>query len=96
MNLKDLRNLDRDDLLAMLGLETKSSTAGWLAGTLGTFGLGILVGAGVALMLAPRPGRELRGAIRSRLRRAPEDLGEAIEMGRDALSGEGSTANKTY
>jgi len=96
MNLKTLKNMDKEDILGLLGLETKSSTAGWLAGTLGTFGLGILVGAGVALMLAPKPGRELRGDIRNRLRRAPEDLGEAISMGRDALSGEGGTANKTY
>ena len=87
--------MDRDDILGMLGLETKSSTAGWLAGTLGTFGLGILVGAGVALMLAPRPGRELRGAIRSRLRRSSDELGEGIGAARDALR-EGSPANKAY
>jgi len=94
MNLKNLKNLDKDEILSMMGLETKSSTASWLAGTIGVFGLGILVGAGVALMIAPKPGRELRGAIRSRLRRAPDDLGEAIGVGRDALSGE--SANKTY
>ena len=93
MNLKTLKNMDKEDILGMLGLETKSSTAGWLAGTLGTFGLGILVGAGVALMLAPKPGRELRGDIRNRLRRAPDDLGDAMGVGREAL---GSEANKTY
>lgn len=96
MNLKTLKNMDKEDILGLLGLETKSSTGSWLAGTLGTFGLGILVGAGVALMLAPKPGRELRGAIRNRLRRTPDDLSEAIGMGRDALSGEGGQANKTY
>jgi hypothetical protein len=96
MNLKTLKNMDKEDILGLLGLETKASTGGWLASTLGTFGLGILVGAGVALMLAPKPGRELRGAIRNRLRRAPDDLGDAIGVGRDALSGEGSSSNKTY
>jgi len=71
MTLKDLRKLDKDDILELLGLETKPSTGSWLAGSLGTFGVGLLVGAGIALMLAPRPGRELRDDIRERLRRAP-------------------------
>ena len=78
MNLKELRNLDRDDILSMLGLETKSSTAGWLAGTLSTFGVGLLVGAGIGLLLAPKPGHELREDLRDRLRRAPEDISEAV------------------
>jgi gas vesicle protein len=78
MNLKDLRNLDKDDFLEMLGLETRRSTGGWIAGTLGTFGVGLLVGAGIALMLAPKPGRELREDIRERLRRAPDELDEGV------------------
>lgn len=94
-DLKDLRNLDKDDILDMLGLETKSSTAGWLAGTLGTFGVGLLVGAGIALMLAPKPGRELREDLRERLRRAPEDINEAVGSvtGRDPLA---SSSSKPY
>jgi hypothetical protein len=73
MNFKDLRNLDKDDLLGLMGLETKSSTAGYLAGTLGTFGVGLLVGAGIALLLAPKPGHELREDIRDKLRRSPDE-----------------------
>ena len=84
MNLKDLRKLDKDDILDMLGLETKSSTGAWLAGALGTFGVGLLVGAGIGLMLAPKTGRELREDIRERLRRAPEDINQSLgSMGRD-------------
>jgi hypothetical protein len=78
MNLKDLRHLDKDELLGMLGLESKPSTVRWLSGALGMFGMGMLVGAGVALMLAPKPGRELRGNLRDRLRRAPDDMREAV------------------
>lgn len=73
MNLKDVRDLDKDDLLGLLGLEKKPSTGAWLTGALGTFGLGMLVGAGIALILAPKPGRELREDIRERLRRTPND-----------------------
>lgn len=72
MNINELKKLDRADILAMLGLETKSSTASWLAGALGTFGAGLVVGAGLALMLTPKPGRELRGAIRDRMRHCPD------------------------
>jgi len=94
MNLKDLRKLDKDDILDMLGLETKSSTGAWLAGALGTFGVGLLVGAGIGLMLAPKPGRELREDIRERLRRAPEDINQLPgAMGRDqSIPG----SSKTY
>lgn len=88
MNLKDLRNLDREDILGMLGLETKSSTGAWMAGALGTFGVGLLVGAGIGLLLAPKPGRELREDLRDRLRRAPQDLDEAIgsATGRESIA----------
>ena len=93
MNLKDLKGMDKDEILGLLGLETKQSTSRWLAGTLSTFGIGMLVGAGVALMLAPKPGRELRGDIRERLRRAPEDLSEAVGsvVGRETAA----SSNKT-
>ena len=93
MNLKDLKNLDKDELLGMLGLESKQTTASWLAGTLTTFGIGMLVGAGVALMVAPKAGRELRGDIRQRLRRAPEDLTEAVNS---VVGREGTSSSKTY
>jgi hypothetical protein len=88
MTFKDVRNLDRDDILGVLGLETKRTTGAWLAGTLGTFGIGLLVGAGIALMLAPKAGRELREDIRDKLRRSPGDRDETMASvtGRDPLS----------
>lgn len=79
MNLKDLKRIDRDDLLKVLGLESKSSTTAWLAGVLGTFGVGLLVGAGLGLMLAPKPGRELRGEIRNRLCNPCDDVSEPAQ-----------------
>jgi hypothetical protein len=92
MNLKDIRNMDKDDLLGLMGLETKSSTGAWLAGTLGTFGIGLLVGAGIALILAPKPGRELREDIREKLRRAPNDAAEAVSsLGRNEAHGLGKS-----
>jgi hypothetical protein len=92
MNFKDLRNLDKDDLLGLMGLETKHSTAGDLAGTLGTFGVGLLVGAGIALLLAPKPGNELREDIREKLRRSPSDESIPSALGKnETLGGIGKT-----
>jgi len=72
MKLQDIKDMDKDDLLGLLGLETKGSDAGALLKTLGTFGVGLLVGAGVALLLAPKAGRELRQELRTRLGRDDE------------------------
>ena len=87
MTLKELRNMDKDDVLELLGLETKPSTGSWLAGSLGTFGVGLLVGAGIALLLAPKPGRELRDDLREKFRRAPDDRADLPngESGRDSM-----------
>lgn len=78
MNLKELRNFDKDDILEMMGLQTKASTSAWLAGTLGTFGIGLLVGAGIGMLLAPKAGRELRDDLRDKLRRIPSDANDAV------------------
>jgi len=97
MNLKNLKHLDRDDFLNLLGLESKPTTVGWMTGTLGTFGVGLLVGAGIGLMLAPKPGRELRGEIRGRLRDGAESVTDAVQglTGRDARSPAAAANNKT-
>jgi hypothetical protein len=74
MKLSSLKDMDKDDLLGILGLSTKQSTSAHLAETLGIFGVGLLVGAGVALLLAPKPGRELREEIRTRINSGREEL----------------------
>ncbi len=93
MNLKELRNMDKDDILGLLGLETKPSAGGWLAATLGTFSIGLLVGAGLGLIFARKPGLQLREDLRERLRRAPADAEEAIS----SVTGRESNApSKTF
>jgi gas vesicle protein len=94
MNLKELRKLDKDDVLEMMGLQTKTSAGAWLAGTLGTFGIGLLVGAGIGMLLAPKAGRELRDDLRDRFRRIPEDANDAVSAmgGRESSPG----ASKPY
>lgn len=51
---------DRDDLLKMMKLERQRSAGSRTLGTLGIFLGGAAVGAGIALLLAPKAGAELR------------------------------------
>jgi gas vesicle protein len=82
MNWKAVRSaLDRDELLQRVGLERRSPGGDFATG-LGLFSIGVLVGAGLGLMFAPKPGEQIRAALndawRNRGRRAQDfqrDLG---------------------
>ncbi len=50
----------KEDILDALGIQRESN---WLPMALAGFGVGCVVGAAVALMLAPKSGRELRGDL---------------------------------
>jgi hypothetical protein len=79
-----LRNLDSDDLLARVGLEERNPASDWFGG-LGLFALGMLVGAGMGLLFAPRRGQEVRSMMGEawRNRRTDElrDLGAEMRPG---------------
>jgi hypothetical protein len=87
MTLKDVSNLDTDRLLEVMGRESKQSAGPRLAGTLAAFGVGLLVGAGMGLMLAPKSGRGLREDLRDRLRLTSDSL-----SGMDAPDSDPDTA----
>lgn len=53
-----------DSALSALGLERSRSATDMLLPAIGLFGLGIVVGAGLGLMFAPKRGIELRGDVR--------------------------------
>ena len=72
MKFRDLTEMDKEDLLGALGLQSKQSATSWIFGTLGLFGLGIVVGAGVALLVAPKPGSELRRDLEGRIKTVRE------------------------
>lgn len=67
MRLQDIKNLNRNDFLGPLGLESKRSLTNRLLVPMGSLGIGLLVGAGLALLLAPKAGRELRQDLRAKL-----------------------------
>ena len=63
MTWKAVRNaMDREALLKRMGLEERSPTGDFFTG-LGLFAVGVLVGAGLGLMFAPKRGEEMRSAL---------------------------------
>jgi hypothetical protein len=86
--MEKLKSLDRDQILEMLGLEVKRGPTDYILPAVTLFGVGLLVGAGVGLLFAPRPGRELREDLANRLQQAPEALSKlpqrASELGQKA------------
>lgn len=79
------KQMRRDRLLHKLGLEERHPT-GDLLGGLGLFALGLAVGAGIALMFAPRPGNEMRNVVsdtwRQRMHRRRE--GADLDLGSES------------
>jgi len=77
ISMRDLKKLDRDDLLEWVGLQ-RSGSNDWVAPALTALGVGLLVGAGLGLLLAPKPGAELRDDLRDRLRSAQDALPDRL------------------
>jgi hypothetical protein len=77
MKLNDLRDFSKDDVLAALGLTSKPSTSERLLGGLSIFGVGLLVGAGAALLLAPKSGEALRADLGERFRHRRNEEAES-------------------
>jgi hypothetical protein len=86
MKLSDIRDLSKEDILAALGLATKPSTSERLLGTLGVFGIGLLVGAGAALLLAPKSGEDLREELGDRIRKFRSDDSDSSDASDGANS----------
>jgi YtxH-like protein len=75
----DLKKMDKDDVLNLLGLETKKGPTDWLLPALGAFSVGLLVGAGLGLLMAPKPGSELRNDLRTRLQPGLDTMGNGSQ-----------------
>jgi hypothetical protein len=74
-----MRDVTKDRILGALGLTPKPSPVSEVLGVAGIFALGVVVGAALGLLAAPKPGRELREDLRHRLGRAAERAREEAE-----------------
>src|SRR6185503_3051362 len=65
--LSQMTNLSADDVLHLARLERRRSGLARFGAVTGMLGLGLLVGAGLGLLLAPTSGREARRAVSGRV-----------------------------
>lgn len=86
MTLDKMKSLDKDDVLQLLGLETRRTNMETLLPGLAILGLGLLVGTGIGLLVAPRPGRELRDDLAKRIQDMPETMSALPKRASDAMS----------
>lgn len=68
MTMKSLRNLKKSDVLNAIGLTEHTPKSNIMTGV-GVFAVGILVGAGLGLLFAPKRGRETRAQVGEALKR---------------------------
>jgi hypothetical protein len=79
MNLRDWTDrLSAEEIARLFRAEPNRSQSDSLLGSLALLGAGALIGATVALFLAPKPGAELRDGLRDQLRSTGETLASAI------------------
>jgi len=65
----------RGDLAAGIGLQARPTPAADVFSTLGIFTSGVILGAGLALLLSPKPGREIRHDIAEKVGELGEQMG---------------------
>ncbi|HET7826254.1 MAG TPA: YtxH domain-containing protein [Anaeromyxobacter sp.] len=84
MDWKAMRGwMDRDAILDRLGLEERSPAGDFFTG-LGLFSIGVLVGAGLGLMFAPKRGEEMRAALNDAWRNRGRTAQELRDLGAEA------------
>jgi gas vesicle protein len=81
--------------MTLIGLETRRDTAETILPVLGAFAAGILVGAGLGLLLAPKRGTELREDLRQRLASGQEYLNNAVGRVAETAQQQGVPPSRT-
>jgi len=77
--MKAVKGVGTDDILAALGLERRGGAMSHVLPALGYFAAGLVVGTGVALLVAPKSGREMRRELGEKVRHVSHQIGSAAE-----------------
>jgi gas vesicle protein len=86
MDMKDIKNLDKEQILEMLGLQQADTTLTSTLRALGFLGIGALVGAVAMLFLAPQTGREMRENVVKKVRNTTDQAVSAVRNKVDEAS----------
>lgn len=85
--LRTVQDFGANDILRSVGLERRRSTMDAVLPALGWVGVGTVIGAGVALLLAPSSGKELRERVSQQIDEAKTRLDNGIHSLEDRLPG---------
>ena len=84
--VRTIQNVGVDDVLGTIGLQRRRSTLNKVLPALGLVGLGTIIGAGAALVLAPSSGRELRARVSDQLDEAKTRMSKELHTMEQAAS----------
>ncbi len=76
-------NISRDDILSAIGLQSRRSLAQTLLPNLGFMAAGVVLGGGLALLLAPRTGAQTRDVLGNGLQGLARKVASTVRPNRD-------------
>ena len=80
----------KEDIASAVGLEARSSVTGDMLTAFGIFGTGMIIGAGLALLFAPKTGHDIRHDIAEKVGEIGEHL--RAQVPQPATPANGSSA----
>lgn len=76
------------DIANAVGLETRPSATGEMLAAFGIFGTGMILGAGLALLFAPKAGHEIRHDIAEKVGEIGEHLRATVPQDERSTNGQ--------
>ena len=83
---RSIHDVRMNDVLGLIGLARRRSAVDKVLPAVGWFGLGTVLGAGAALMLAPSSGKQLRARVSHQLDEAKHRVQREVHSLSDSIS----------